>query len=319
MEIKKKVLASIGNIFKEDKKNILYLLYYSIIEGVLVLSLPLTTSFIINSTLAHATLSVSVLGLIVIIIFILTTFLQIIKEYIIEKFQQKVFLNTSIKIAQMATKLKDSSFDTKHVIDKYMNYFFDVSAIQKFFPILLLDGTGLVIKIFMSLLLLLAFDPLLFGLGITFFTIFIVLLFVLGKNGAIYAIERSDAKHNAIYYLQNIPNNRQTDEQTLEKLDTYLIAYIDARAKIFNIILRQISLTFIIEGLIFSGFLILGAHLVVTGKLPIGEFIAAEIVVVSITYALKSFVKQIDYIYDMIEGFYKVDKLAISLSEHQHA
>ena len=319
MEIKKKVLGSIDGILKEDKKNIFYLVYYSVIEGILVLSLPLTTSFIINSTLAHATISVFVLGFIVIVIFALTTFLQIIKEYIIEKFQQKVFVSTSIKIAQMASRLKDASFDTKHLIDKYMNYFFDVTAIQKFFPILLLDGTGLVVKIVVSLLLLLAFDSLLFGLGLLFFTIFIILLFVLGKNGPMCAIERSDAKHDAIYYLQNVPNTVESDAQTFEKLDKYLITYIEARTKIFKIILRQISLTFIIEGIVFSGFLILGAHLVVTGRLPIGEFIAAEIVVVSITYALKSFVKQIDYIYDMIEGFYKIEKLSVSLSEHQHA
>jgi len=318
MKIKEKVLSRIGDILKDDKKNIFYLLYYSIIEGILVLALPLTTSFIINSTLAHATISVLVLGFIVIVIFMLTTFLQIIKEYIIEKFQQKVFLTTSINIAQMATKLKNSSFDTKHVIDKYMNYFFDISAIQKFFPILLLDGTGLVVKIVMSLLLLLIFDPLLFGLGVVFFTIFIVLLFLFGRNGAELAIERSNAKHSSIYFIQNIPNDEDSDEQTFKKLDNHLLKYIEARRNIFRIIIRQVSLTFIIEGVIFSAFLILGAHLVVNGQLPIGEFIAAEIVVVSITYALKSFVKQIDYIYDMIEGFYKIDKLSISLNEHQN-
>jgi ABC-type bacteriocin/lantibiotic exporter with double-glycine peptidase domain len=319
MQINEKVFSRIGDILKEDKRNIFYLLYYSVIEGFLVLVLPLTTSFIINSTLAHATLSVFVLSFVVIVIFILTTFLQIIKEYIIEKFQQKVFLRTSISIAQMAAKLKNSSHDTKHMIDKYMNYFFDVSAIQKFFPVLLLEGTGLVVKIVMSLLLLLAFEPLLFGLGVVFFIIFISFMLILGRNGAASAIERSDAKHNAIYYLQNIPNDANTDEYTYKKLDSYLIKYIDARTKIFKIIIRQVSLTFIIEGLIFSSFLILGAHLVVSGTLPIGEFIAAEIVVVSITYALKSFVKQIDYIYDMIEGFYKIDKLSVSLKEHQDA
>lgn len=316
MEIRKTVLSGIGKIFKEDRKNIFYLLYYSVIEGILVLSIPLTTSFIINSVLAHATISILVLGSIVVGIFILTTSLQIMKEYIIEKFQQKVFITTSIKVAQMATKLKNASYDTKHLIDKYMNYFFDISAIQKFFPILLLDGSSLVVKIIVSLLLLLAFDPLLFSLGFVFFTLFIILVFFLGKNGAEYAVKRSDAKHNAIYYIQNIPNDEQSDEQTYKKLDEYLISYIYTRTKVFRVVMRQLSLTFFIEGIVFSGFLILGGHLVINGRLPVGEFIAAEIIVVSITNALKSFVKQIDYIYDMIEGFYKIDKLAVSLKEH---
>jgi ABC-type bacteriocin/lantibiotic exporter with double-glycine peptidase domain len=72
------------------------------------------------------------------------------------------------------------------------------------------------------------------------------------------------------------------------------------------------------EGSILSGFLILGSYLVINGTLPIGEFVAAEIVIVSIIYSLKVFVKQIDYMYEMIEGLYKLNKLSASLSEDEH-
>jgi len=316
MDIKKNVLLNIYKIVEADKKNIFFLIYYSIIEAILVLSIPLASSFIINSVLAHASISVWVLGFIVVVIFVLTTSLQVIKEYIVEKFQQKIFIRTGIKIAQMATSLKTSSINTKQNIDKYMNYFFDISAIQKFFPILLLDGTGLVVKVVVSLLLLLIFDPLFFGLGLFFFILFLGLLIVLGYNGLKYAIKRSDAKHSAIYFLQNIPYSKDSKEVVLEEFDGHLSSFISAREKIFKVVMRQLTLTFFMEGFIFSSFLIAGGHLVINGTLPIGEFVAAEIVVVSITYALKSFMKQLDYIYDMVEGFYKVDKLSISLGEN---
>ncbi|UCN00882.1 ABC transporter ATP-binding protein [Sulfurimonas sp. SWIR-19] len=318
MKIRTTVIKGITDIFKEDRKNIFYLLYYSTIEAILVLSIPLTTSFIINSILAHADISIIVLAIIVIIVFLLTTSLQIMKEYIIEKFQQKIFLTTSIKVAQMATNFKKSSYETKKLIDKYMNYFFDIGAIQKFFPVLLLDGSGLIVKIIASLLLLLAFDPILFGLGFFFFVFFALIIVVLGINGPRYAIERSDAKHSSIYFIQNIPFDERVDEETYKELDSQLSAYIDARVKSFRVIISQLSLTFFTEGAIFSAFLILGGNLVITGVLPVGEFIAAEIVVVSMTSAIKSFIKQIDYVYDMIEGFYKVDKLATLLGEHKN-
>ncbi|MBL1243805.1 MAG: hypothetical protein COA39_005330 [Sulfurimonas sp.] len=48
--------------------------------------------------------------------------------------------------------------------------------------------------------------------------------------------------------------------------------------------------------------------------IPIGEFVAIEIIIISVVYALRDFMKQIDYIYDMIEGFYKVDKLSKTLA-----
>lgn len=316
MDIKRKVISSIGKIIRDDKSNVFYLLYFSIIEAILVLSIPLASSFIINSILAHATISVFVLGIVVVIVFVFTTTLQIIKEYIIEKFQQKVFIQTGIKIAKMAVEMKDKPESEKHKIDKYMNYFFDISSIQKFFPVLLLDGTGLIVKILVSLLLLLAFDPMLFALGIFFFILFVVILSLLGKNGMHYAIERSDAKHNAIFYLQHIPYVDGEKEEVLSYFDKHLLNFIDARQRIFRVTMRQLSITFFLEGLIFSGFLIVGGYLVIDGVLPIGEFVAAEIVLVSITNALKGFMKQIDYIYDMVEGFYKVDVLSKSLGEN---
>lgn len=318
MKISITVFKGIAAIFKADKKNIFYLLYYSAIEAILVLSIPLTSSFIINSILAHANISIFILAVVVITIFLLTTSLQIIKEYIIEKFQQKIFVTTSIKVAKMATKFKNSSVKTKKLIDKYMNYFFDIGAIQKFFPVLLLDGSGLVVKMIASLLLLLAFDPVLFGLGFFFFIFFTIIIIILGIRGPKSAIERSDAKHSSIYFIQNIPFDEKSDEETYKELDTKLTTYINARIKNFRIIISQLSFTFFIEGAIFSTFLIIGGHLVVKGVIPVGEFIAAEIVVVSMTSAVKSFIKQIDYIYDMIEGFYKVDKLTALLSEPQN-
>jgi putative ABC transport system ATP-binding protein len=62
-------------------------------------------------------------------------------------------------------------------------------------------------------------------------------------------------------------------------------------------------------------FLLIGGYLVINGSLPLGEFVAAEIIVTSITYALKGFAKQLDYIYDMVEGLYKVNKLSLELKD----
>ena len=318
MKISATVIKGITAIFREDKKNIFYLLYYSTIEAILVLSIPLTSSFIINSILAHANISIFILAVVVITVFLLTTSLQILKEYIIEKFQQKIFLTTSIKVAKMATKFKNSSVETKKLIDKYMNYFFDIGAIQKFFPVLLLNGSGLVVKMIASLLLLLAFDPILFGLGFFFFIFFTIIIILLGIHGPKSAIERSDAKHSSIYFIQSISFDNKPDEETYKELDKKLSTYMDVRIRNFRIIISQLSFTFFTEGAIFSAFLIIGGNLVVKGVIPVGEFIAAEIVVVSMTSAVTSFIKQIDYVYDMIEGFYKIDKLTTLLSEHKN-
>lgn len=318
MKLNDIVINYVKKIIKEDRKNIFNLFYYSIIDAILVLSIPLASAIVINSVLAHASLSIVILGSIVLVLFVFITILQLIKEYIVEKFQQKIFLKEGIEIAIKALNLnhEDSADEIKH--RKLMNYFFDITSIQKFFPILLLDGLGLVIKIFVSLLLLLTFNPILFGAGALFFSIYIILLFFLGHNATQSALNRSDAKHSTIYFLQHINEEKGTEKEILSKFNTYLSTYVQARQKLFKVIIRQLGFTFFAEGFIFSMFLIIGGHLVINGSLPLGEFVAAEIIVTSITYALKGFAKQLDYIYDMIEGIYKVNKLSVGLEDKRH-
>lgn len=274
---------------------------------------PLASAIIINSVLAHATLSISVLSFVVIVVFLGITILQILKEYIIEKFEQKIFVQHAIKLAESSMKLKD--FETDKTVDKHMNYFFDIISIQKLFPFLLLNGSGLAVKLIVSLAFLFIFDINLFVLGVFFIIIFGIVMLFLGRNGMLFAIERSDAKHEAIYFLQNIPQYKKENENIPQKLDALLVRFVQARKKMFLIIIRQLGLTFFMEGVILSSFFILGGYLVFEGKMPIGEFIASEIIIISVTYALRDFMKQIDYIYDVVEGVYKINKLSRKL-EH---
>lgn len=315
MAIVEIVLQSVSSIVKEEKKLVFHLLYYALIEAILVLSIPLASSFVINSILSHADISIFILGLVVISLFVVVTILQVVKEYIVEKFQQKIFLTTAIDIIEKVSEPEFSKKEKDSEFKKYLNYFFDITAIQKFFPVLLLDGSALIAKILVSLILLWLFDSALFFTGFLFLSVYITVLILLGKKGVKYAIARSDAKHSAIYFLQNINSLPGTRDEKLTSFDEKLTTYARARQALFNIIIRQLALTYFAEGAVFSGFLVVGGYLVVEGAIPVGEFIASEIVVVSITYALKGFVKQLDYIYDTVEGFYKVDKLSKNVSE----
>ena len=230
----------------------------------------------------------------------------------IEKFEQKIFLKNAIKTSQLALDVhteKENRF-----IHKYMNYFFDVISIQKLFPVLLMTGSSLVIKVIVSLILLLIFDINFFILGLIFILLFSVIVIYLGRSGPKFAIERSNAKHDTIFFIQNILLHKRSKDETLKELDTLLLDFLKARNNMFKVIAKQLSLSFFIEGLILASFFILGGYLVFEGMIPIGEFVAIEIIIISVVYALRDFMKQIDYIYDMIEGFYKVDKLSKTLA-----
>lgn len=314
MDIKHKVIQGFTDMLRSDKRSIYYVLYYTLIEGILVLSIPLTSSFVINSLVAHSYISVMVLGSIISIVFFFIIFLRLMQEYIIEKFEQRVFVAEGFEVAQKAYALKERGIEDKEHIDKLMNYFFDITTVQKTFPIFILNGAGLIVQTLMTLALLFIFDARLFFGALMILIIYVVALILFGKNGIIFAVKRSDTKHGAIRFLQKVTTQDDSYEQMDSNLEVKMNEYVDARRNHFRVRVKQLGVSFFMQGAIITGFFMLGGYLVINGDMPVGEFVAAEIIVVTLIYAMNSFVKQIDYIYDGIEGFYKIEKLSSSLN-----
>jgi ABC-type bacteriocin/lantibiotic exporter with double-glycine peptidase domain len=194
-----------------------------------------------------------------------------------------------------------------------MNYFFDITTVQKVFPILILNGAGLLVQVVMTLALLFIFELNLFIGALIILVLYVSLIILFARNGIFFALKRSDTKHNAIHYLQKVPSTELSKEDMLENLEEKMSEYVDARNNHFSVRVKQLSISFFFQGLIITGFFLLGGYLVINGKMPIGEFVAAEIIVVTLIYAINNFIKQLDYIYDGVEGFYKIGKLSESL------
>lgn len=317
MQVKEKIFHGFVETLKTDKRSIYYVLYYTLLEGFLVLSIPLTSSFVINSLVAHSYISLVTLGVIISVVFLFIIFVRVLQEYIIEKFEQRVFVTEGYEVAHKAFKLNQEhkTTTTHDPIDKLMNYFFDITTIQKIFPILILNGAGLLVQTFMTLLLLLVFDITLFLSALIVLLLFLLFLILFGKDGIKYAIERSDTKHNAIHFLQKIPSIQESKEDMFKKLETKMSSYVDARENQYRVRIRQLITSFFFQGVIISGFFLLGGFLVINGSLPVGEFVASEIIVVTLIYSINGFAKQLDYIYDGIEGFYKIEKLSSELGD----
>lgn len=317
MGIKTSVWQGFCDTTRSDLRSIYYIMYYTLVESVLTLVIPLVSSFVINSLMAHSSVSVITLGIIIFVVFASITFLRLMQEYIVEKFEQRVFIEKGLEIAEKAYDIRDKSVKTEYPIDRLMNYFFDITTIQKILPIFIINGAGLIAQIVVSLILLMVFSPYLF-LGAFFILLFyFIMIFVVGNNGIQSAIKRSDMKHSAIYALQKIPQTTDSREVTMQKIDKNMEDYVDSRQNHFKVVFRQLALSFIIQGVMLTGFFMFGGYLVINNHIPIGEFVASEIIVVSMIYALNYFIKQIDYIYDGIEGYYKVGKLSDSLESKE--
>ncbi len=304
---KRGILKSALYAIEGERKLIFYMIYYAILEGVLILSIPLASSLVINSIIAHASFSVLTISFIIFVLFLAVMFIKSIQEYIVEKFKQKLFVEKSIDIVTTCLKCPTEKVSQDNEFKK-LNFFFEIIMLQKIFPKFILNSVAIFIDITIGLILLLAFSILLFEVGLVL-VIYFGILILLGFNGIKYAMLHSDLKYETFFFVKEIPVKGENIEEKLSKLDRLLNKYLDVRNKLFKVILRQKMFSFFIQALIYGLFFVFGSFLVINGQIPVGEFVAAEIIVVYINYAIKGLIKEIDSFYDITEGFYKLGKL----------
>lgn len=284
---------------------------YAILDSILMLSVPVFTSLIVNNIIAHATISVITLTSILFVILFMAMVIKSIQEYLVEKFKQRLFVEKSIDIAEACLRCNESKELQKGVL-----YFFSVISLQKIFPKFILGAAALIVEIITGLVLLLFFNTLLFEIGFLML-IYSLVLVAMGKNGIYYSLQHSDLKYKTLFFLKEFCGTCETDEEKekkLEGLDKLLNSYLDVRHGLFKVILRQKILSFFMVVLLYTVFFLVGSMLVIKGQIPIGEFIAAEIVVVYIGYSVYKIVKEIDFFYNTVEDFYKLGILEDILS-----
>jgi ABC-type bacteriocin/lantibiotic exporter with double-glycine peptidase domain len=298
---RKEIFKAALNAIKDEKNLVKYMVFYSLLEGILMLSLPLTSSLIINNIIAHATFSVITLSIIIFVLFLVMMGVKTIQEYIIEKFKQQIFVEKSIDLAEKYIRCNALS-ENKEVF-----YFYEVMIIQKLFPKFVLNSIAIFLDIIIGLILLFVFSIFLFEMGLVL-VIYFAILILLGYNGVKYAMLHSDLKYETFFFLKDAGRGKIVGN-ILSKLDILLNNYLDVRHRFFKVLIRQKIFSFFIQAVIYGLFFLVGGFLVINGKIPIGEFVAAEIVIVYINYAIKGLIKEIDTFYDIAEGFYKFGKL----------
>ncbi|MFN3445552.1 MAG: ATP-binding cassette domain-containing protein, partial [Bacteroidia bacterium] len=99
----------------------------------------------------------------------------------------------------------------------------------------------------------------------------------------------------------------KTNNINLERTDYNLVGYLKARTKHFGVLLIQYKSLVFFKVAITLTMLSVGSYLVINQQINIGEFIAAEIVILTVIGAVEKLISSLDNVYDVITG---LDKLA---------
>ena len=304
------------SLLRLDKKDISQVFFYAIFAGLVSLSLPLGIQAIIN-LIQSGRVSVSwvVLVIIVIIGVALVGILSIMQLRITENLQQKIFVRSSFEFGFRLPKIKFEELYNQYP-PELANRFFDTITIQKGASKLLIDFSSALLQIVFGIILLSLYHPffIFFGL-ILLFLLYIIFKFSY-NSGLSTSIKESKYKYKVVSWLQEMARNnysfrKKTNFDYALIKNNYLVTqYLEYREKHFNIIKRQYLQLIVFKVIITAGLLFIGGYLVLNQKMNIGQFVAAEIIILLVINSVEKIVVGLETLYDVLTAVEKIGQIS---------
>lgn len=305
-------LKRIAQLVNLHKKEVISIYLFSMLSGLINLSLPLGVQTIIGLVMgATMVSSIYVLIFLVVLGVFLVGILQLNQMKIIETIQQRVFTSYAYTFADTIPRMDLKKMDDYFIPEK-VNRFFDTVNIQKGFAKLLLDIPIATVQIVFGILLLSLYHPLFILLGIFLITLLILIFNFSSKKGISTSIEESTYKYEVVGFFNEMGRTlksfkfSQGSHLNLEKTNTHTRGYLEARTQHFRILLFQYKTLIFFKVSLTVLMLTLGTFLLIEQQLNIGEFIAAEIVILIVIGAVEKLITSLDSAYDVITGLEKI-------------
>lgn len=311
-------------LLASEKKAIFNIYVYALFNGLLMLSIPLGIQAIINLIQSGSSSTAWVVLVVIVLIGLaLAGVFQIYQLIGAEKIQQRLFVNASMEFAYRIPRLKLSALKSNYP-PELINRFFDVMTIQKGLYKLLFDFSVASLQIVFGLILLSLYHP--FFIAFTFVLIILVAFYfrTTSGKGLETSIEESDSKYKVVSWLEEMGRNLSTFKMAgltrlpLDRSNKLSGDYLRFRRSHFSVLLRQYYSLVVFKVLIAGGLLLIGGMLVFNQQMNIGQFVAAEIVIVQIIASVEKLVYSLETIYDVLTGLEKVGVVTdLALENHE--
>ena len=312
-------LYKLFRLLRLDGKEITALYLLSILSGLIQLSLPLGIQAIINFAIVatgrkQLPASMWVLILLVVLGVLFTGMLKINQMKIVEKIQQKIFTRFSFEFSYRIPKLNVKSIDQYH-LPELVNRFFDIPTLQKSMAKLLLDIPTAVIQLCFGLILLAFYNSVFIVFGIILLVVLYLILYISSPKGFEASLEESNYKYEIAGWIQEIARGIKTFKffnkfnLHVEKTNIYLEGYLHARNRHFQILKLQYWSLVVFKILITASMLIVGGILLIRQEINIGQFIAAEIIILTIMNAVEKLIVSLETVYDLLTSVEKINKI----------
>lgn len=298
-----------------DKKDVLQIFYYAIFAGLVNLSLPLGIQAIIN-LIQGAQVSTSWIVLVVLVTLgvAFVGILQLMQIRIIENVQQKIFTRSSFEFAYRFPKIKMSQL-RNYYPPELANRFFDTLTVQKSLSKILIDFPAALLQIIFGLLLLSFYHPFFIIYGLLLILLIYVVFKFTAQRGLETSLDESKNKYKVAHWIQEIARSLVSfklsgkTSHAIDKNDTLVAGYLDARESHFKVLILQFIQMIGFKVLVTAGLLLIGGLLVLNQEMNIGQFVAAEIIILLVISSVEKLILGLETFYDLLTSLEKLGQV----------
>lgn len=299
-------------LLRLDARDLGVILSYTVLTGLLALAVPLAAQALVNTVAVGIFLQpLVVLAVVVLLLLLFRGFLRLLKLYLVELLQQRVFMRVSLELSHHLPRIRHEA-----LLDAYApelaNRFFDVLTVQKSWAKLLLEGPAALLQSLVGLLLMAFYSPLLLAFDVVLVVAGGVVLFGLGWGGVRTSIEESAEKYRVAHWLEEVSRCERNlkftaaPDFTTRHADRLVNRYLDARQGHFRVLLRQAFGAYLLHALASAGILAIGGWLVIQQQLTMGQLVASELIVLSVLDAIEKLIRLAEPFYDLLTALEKI-------------
>lgn len=310
-------------LLRLEKRAVLQVFYYAIFSGLVGLSLPLGIQTIINLIQgAQITTSWILLVVLVTLGVAFVGVLQLMQMRIVETIQQRIFTRSSFEFTYRIPKIKMDELRNDYP-PELANRFFDTLIVQKGLSKILIDVPASVLQIIFALILLSFYHPFFIVFGILLLLLIYLVFKFTARKGMETSLDESKNKYKVAFWIQEVARcvvSFKLSGKTklaVQKNDDLVVEYLESRESHFRILVIQFIQMIGFKVIVTAGLLTIGGALVLSQEMNIGQFVAAEIIILLVIASVEKLITGLESLYDVLTSLDKIGQVVDKELESQ--
>jgi ABC-type bacteriocin/lantibiotic exporter with double-glycine peptidase domain len=305
-------VARLWSLLVRERRDVWLVFGYAALAGLFSLALPLSIQQIVQLVSGRMLLQPTYILVAFVLLGTLGVgVLQVMQLAVVENVQQRVFARLALEFSFRVPRLR---YDValREDLPEVMNRFFETVIIQKSLSKLLLDLSAALLTILFGLVLLTLYHP-----YFTFFSAALVLglgviLRITGPKGLETSVMESKYKYKVVHWLEEMARANTAfkfagrSALPVERMDELVSGYLKYRKLHFRVLVQQTISMVGFKTLVVGTLLVLGIALVQGNQITLGQFVASEIVIITVLAGIEKLISSLATVYDMLTA---VDKL----------